>query len=144
MACLKGNVVANVVVPAPDYVRFATHHRFRPDFCHAADPESKGIVENLVGYAKDDLLTPLNLEEDPWAGGYAGLNERARTWGQEVNGVVTARSTRSRPSDWPRSKSCSAAAVATTRGRSGSDHQEGRQALLYPVPDLPATRCPMR
>ena len=23
---------------------------FRPDFCEAADPESKGIVENLVGY----------------------------------------------------------------------------------------------
>lgn len=86
MACLKGNVVANVVVPAPDYVRFASHYRFRPDFCHAADPESKGIVENLVGYAKDDLLTPLELEEDPWAGGYAGLNERARAWGVEANG----------------------------------------------------------
>lgn len=86
MACLKGNVVANIVVPAPDYVRFASHYRFRPDFCHAADPESKGIVENLVGYAKDDLLVPLELDEDPWAGGYAGLNERARTWGEEVNG----------------------------------------------------------
>ncbi|MCB1269477.1 MAG: IS21 family transposase [Nocardioides sp.] len=86
MACLKGNVVANVVVPAPDYVRFASHYRFRPDFCHAADPESKGIVENLVGYAKDDLLVPLELDDDPWADGYAGLNARAKAWGQEVNG----------------------------------------------------------
>jgi transposase len=86
MACLKGNVVANVVVPAPDYVRFAAHYRFRPDFCHAADPESKGIVENLVGYAKDDLLVPLELDEDPWAEGYAGLNDRAWAWGKEVNG----------------------------------------------------------
>lgn len=86
MACLKGNVVANVVVPAPDYVRFASHYRFRPDFCHAADPESKGIVENLVGYAKDDLLVPLELDDDPWTGGYAGLNERAKAWGMEVNG----------------------------------------------------------
>ena len=86
MACLKGNVVANVVVPAPDYVRFASHYRFRPDFCHAADPESKGIVENLVGYAKHDLLTPLELDDDPWAGGYAGLNERAAAWCVEVNG----------------------------------------------------------
>jgi transposase len=86
MACLKGNVVANVVVPASDYVRFASHYRFRPDFCHAGDPESKGIVENLVGYAKDDLLVPVELDEDPWAGGYAGLNERARAWGVEVNG----------------------------------------------------------
>jgi hypothetical protein len=86
MGCLKGNVVANVVVPAPDYVRFASHYRFRPDFCQAADPESKGIVENLVGYAKGDLLVPLELDENPWAEGYAGLNERARAWGVEVNG----------------------------------------------------------
>jgi hypothetical protein len=86
MACLKGNVVAGVVVPAPDYVRFASHYRFRPDFCQAADPESKGIVENLVGYAKDDLLVPLELDDDPWADGYVGLNERAKAWGVEVNG----------------------------------------------------------
>jgi transposase len=85
MACLKGGVVANVVVPSPDYVRFATHYRFRPDFCHAADPESKGIVENLVGYAKDDLLVPLELEEDPWVEGIAGLNVRAEAWCEEVN-----------------------------------------------------------
>lgn len=58
MGCLKAGVVANVVVPTPDYVRFATHYRFRPDFCQAADPESKGMVENLVGYAKDDLMVP--------------------------------------------------------------------------------------
>ena len=90
MGCLKGGVVANVVVPAPDYVRFATHYRFRPDFCHGADPESKGIVENLVGYAKDDLLVPLELDpvlgEDPWAEGIAGLNARAVAWCEEVNG----------------------------------------------------------
>lgn len=88
MGCLKGGVVANVVVPAPDYVRFATHYRFRPDFCHAADPESKGIVENLVGYAKDDLLVPLELDDDPWAEGIAGLNARAQVWCEEVNGRV--------------------------------------------------------
>ena len=49
MGCLKGGTVANVVIPTPDYVRFATHYRFSPDFRHPADPESKGIVENLVG-----------------------------------------------------------------------------------------------
>jgi len=85
-------VVANVVVPSPDYVRFATHYRFRPDFCHAADPESKGIVENLVGYAKDDLLVPLELdpalEHDPWAEGIAGLNVRAERWCEEVNAAM--------------------------------------------------------
>jgi transposase len=58
MGCLKGGVVANVVVPTPDYVRFAGHYGFRPDFCQASDPQSKGIVENLVGYAKRDLLVP--------------------------------------------------------------------------------------
>ena len=92
MGCLKGGVVANVVVPAPDYVRFATHYRFRPDFCHGADPESKGIVENLVGYAKDDLLVPLELDpalaHDPWAEGMAGLNARAQAWCEEVNARV--------------------------------------------------------
>ena len=58
MGCLKGGVVANVVVPTAEYVRFAGHYGFRPDFCEAADPESKGIVENLVGYAKADLMVP--------------------------------------------------------------------------------------
>lgn len=41
MGCLKGGVVANVVVPTPDYVRFATHFGFCPDFCEAADPASR-------------------------------------------------------------------------------------------------------
>jgi transposase len=91
MGCLKGGVVANVVVPAPDYVRFAAHYRFRPDYCQAADPESKGIVENLVGYAKDDLMVPLTLEDDPWKGPGSGLtrvNARAATWCAEVNAAV--------------------------------------------------------
>lgn len=39
MGCLKGGTIANVVIPTPDYVRFATHYRFVPDFCHPADPE---------------------------------------------------------------------------------------------------------
>ena len=44
MGCLKAGKVANVVIPTAEYVRLATHYRFRPDFCHAADPESKGII----------------------------------------------------------------------------------------------------
>ena len=31
MGCLKGGVVANVVVPTAEFVRFATHYGFRPD-----------------------------------------------------------------------------------------------------------------
>jgi hypothetical protein len=73
-------VVANVVVPHPDYVRLATHYGFRPDFCEAADPESKGIVEHLVGYAKRDLLVP----QAPFTG-LAVANDAARAWCAEVN-----------------------------------------------------------
>jgi transposase len=83
MGCLKGGVVANLVVPAPDYVRFAAHYRFRPDFCEAADPESKGMVENLVGYAKSDLMVPLGAVEDLTAG-----NAAAAAWCVEVNAVT--------------------------------------------------------
>lgn len=83
MGCLKATTVAGLVVPHPDYVRFATHFGFRPDFCEAADPESKGVVEALVGYAKADLVVP--------AGGWPSLveaNAAARQWCQEVNGRV--------------------------------------------------------
>jgi hypothetical protein len=91
MGCLKGGVVANRVVPTSDYVRFAAHYRFRPDFCEAADPESKGIVENLVGYGKDDLLRPLLLERDGAAGVLAdlgGANQAAVAWCAEVNAAM--------------------------------------------------------
>lgn len=81
MACLKGGVVANVVVPTPDYVRFAAHYGFKPDFCEAADPESKGIVEHLVGYAKTDLVVPGELH----VGDLAGANTAAAGWCEEVN-----------------------------------------------------------
>jgi transposase len=83
MGCLKGGVVANVVVPAPAYLRFAAHYGFRPDFCEANDPQSKGIVENLVGYAKSDLMVP----QAPF-GDLAAANERAAAWCAEVNAAV--------------------------------------------------------
>jgi transposase len=84
MGCLKGGVVADVVVPTPDYVRFATHFRFRPDFCSAHDPESKGIVENLVGYAKDDLMVPLGVLGERITD-LVAANEAATAWCAEVN-----------------------------------------------------------
>ena len=87
MGCLKGGVVANRVVPTAEYVRFALHYRFQPDFCEAADPESKGIVENLVGYAKSDLLTPLLLQDNLDLG---EGNEAAAAWCREVNAAMHA------------------------------------------------------
>jgi hypothetical protein len=87
MGCLKGGVVANVVVPTPDYVRFAAHYGFRPDFCEAADPESKGIVENLVGYAKTDLMIPgTDGSGEPFTD-LRAANAAAAAWCAEVNGV---------------------------------------------------------
>jgi hypothetical protein len=83
MGCLKGGLVANVVVPTAEYVRFAGHYGFRPDFCEAADPESKGIAENLVGYAKADLMVP----QAPFAD-LAAANRDAAAWCAEVNGVM--------------------------------------------------------
>jgi transposase len=88
MGCLKGGVVANKVVPTADYVRFAAHHGFRPDFCEAADPESKGIVENLVGYAKTDLMIPgMGGSGEPFAD-VGVANVAAAAWCVEVNAVV--------------------------------------------------------
>jgi transposase len=90
MGCLKGGVVANVVVPTPDYVRFATHYGFRPDFCHASDPQSKGIVEHLCGYAQSDLVVPL-LTEAAVSGqpvSVAAANVAAGEWCGELNAAV--------------------------------------------------------
>ncbi len=90
MACLKGGVVANVVVPTPDYVRLAGHYGFAPDFCHADDPQSKGIVENLCGYAQRDLAVPL-LTDAAITGtpvDVRAANTAAQAWCAEVNALM--------------------------------------------------------
>ena len=84
MGCLKAGVVADVVVPTADYVRFATHYGFRPDFCHGNDPESKGIVEHLVGYSKRDLMIP----EQPSLADLSAANSTAVAWCEQVNAVT--------------------------------------------------------
>ncbi len=81
MGCLKGATVAGLVVPTPDYVRFVTHYGTRPDFCEGADPASKGIVENLVGYVKSDLMIPEELSVTD----LAGANAKGVAWCAEVN-----------------------------------------------------------
>jgi transposase len=90
MACLKGGVVANVVVPAPDYVRLAGHYGFAPDFCHANDPRSKGIVENLCGYAQRDLAVPLLTQAaiDGLPINLRSANAAAVAWCAEINAAV--------------------------------------------------------
>jgi transposase len=83
MGCLRGGIVAGVMVPAPGYVAFAAHYGFEPDFCEAGDPESKGVVEHLVGYAKTDLLIGLGPFDGP-----ADANVAAVAWCAEVNGRI--------------------------------------------------------
>jgi len=88
MGCLKGGVVADKVIPTPDYVRFAVHYGFRPDFCQGADPESKGIVENLVGYAKTDLMVPGADGAGTPFEDLGAANVASAAWCVEVNGVI--------------------------------------------------------
>jgi transposase len=140
MGCLKGGVVADVVVPTPHYVRFATHYRFRPDFCHARDPQSKGIVENLVNYAKYDLMVPLGA-----LGGAAGqritdlqaANTAAAAWCAEVNAArhsEIAGGPRAAPGRG-RTRPAGPVAVAAAGGavRRPAGAAQGRQAVLRPV-----------
>ena len=84
MGCLKGGSVAGLVIPTPDYVRFVTHYGTRPDFCQGADPESKGIVEALVGYVKSDLMIPEELSVTD----LTGANAKGVAWCAEVNAQV--------------------------------------------------------
>lgn len=84
MGCLKAGTVAGLVIPTPDYVRFATHYGFRPDFCEGGDPESKGVVENLVGYVKSDLMVP----EELIVTDLVTANTKGALWCEEVNAQV--------------------------------------------------------
>jgi transposase len=90
MGCLKGGVVANLVIPTPAFIGFAAHYRFAPDWCEAGDPQSKGIVENLCGYVQRDLGVPL-LTEARLAGRVLSVHEAnaaAVAWCAEVNAAV--------------------------------------------------------
>jgi len=121
MGCLKAGVAANAVIPSPDYVRFASHYRFRPDFCEAADPQSKGVVEALVRYAQTDLAVPLLRAGrdgfDPTVVDLDAANAAASAWCTEVNAAV-------------HSEICAVPAVRLA-------HVEA--ALLRPLPSLRPT-----
>jgi len=84
MAGIRGPIVANQVVASADYVRFATHYGFRPDWCEAADPQSKGVVEHLAGYAQRDLIV---ASQHGWAG-VDDANDAAVAWCAQVNATV--------------------------------------------------------
>ena len=83
MGCLKGGVSPMSWCPRRRIVRLRRPLRVPAGFLEAADPESKGIVENLVGYAKSDLMVP----QAPF-GDFTAANAAARAWCEEVNGVT--------------------------------------------------------
>ena len=41
------------------YRSFAAHYAFRTDFCNIASGNEKGLVENLVGYARRNFMVPV-------------------------------------------------------------------------------------
>src|SRR5688500_14191059 len=128
MGCLKAGVVANVVVPTPDYVRFATYYGFRPDFCEAADPESKGMVEHLVGYTKRDLMVP----RQPF-GELAAANAAAAEWCAEVNAAQHAEIV-AIPADRLETERPLLRPLPSLRPEIGSrPTTEGRQVVVCPV-----------
>ena len=82
MGCLKGGVVANKVVPAAEYVRFAAHYGFRPDWCEAADPESKPRVAYCTSSSRCGLLCCCVVVETVAVGSdiSGGFTRRLREW----------------------------------------------------------------
>ena len=53
--------------PQDKYLSFSAHYAFATDFCNPAKGNEKGLVENLVGYARRNFLVPVprvaNIEE---------------------------------------------------------------------------------
>ncbi len=141
-SCLNGGTVAGLVIPTPANVRFATHYRFRPDFCEGADPESKDLVEKLVGYVESDLMIPEQLTVSH----LGTANAKGRLWLDEVNGAVhseiSADSGRT-----PGQRTGALLGVADAAGH----HRQGRHPQGGPVELCPArlgplfgARCPRR
>ncbi len=52
------------------YRSFAAHYAFQTDFCNIASGNKKGLVENLVGYARRNFMVPV-----PRVANLAELNE---------------------------------------------------------------------
>ena len=46
------------------YAAFAAHYAFRTEFCNIASGNEKGLVENLVGYARRNFMVPVPRVKD--------------------------------------------------------------------------------
>jgi transposase len=63
---------------------FASHYSYLPQACWPYRPQTKGKVENAIGYHERDFLLGL----DPLPANDAELNRRALAWCEEVAGRV--------------------------------------------------------
>ncbi len=46
------------------YAAFSAHYAFKPEFCNIASGNEKGLVENLVGYARKNFMVPVPRVKD--------------------------------------------------------------------------------
>ena len=60
-------------IPQESYAALAAHYCFQTDFCNAASGNEKGLVENLVGWTRRNLLVPV-----PRVAALAELNQKLR------------------------------------------------------------------
>ena len=99
-------------IPQESYAALAAHYCFQTDFCNAASGNEKGLVENLVGWTRRNLLVPV-----PRVASLAELNQRLR---DGCESYIAAHQVAGKPHP-----------VAHLL-------QEERQALL-PLPGIPTT-----
>ncbi len=68
-----------------EFQQYSSGMKFEPVFCRKADPESKGKVENVVGFIKKNFLRGRTYKDDQ------SLNEKAIEWlSRTGNGKVHA------------------------------------------------------
>ena len=145
MGCLKGGVVANVVVPTADYVRFATHYGFRPGLLRGRRPGVEGDRGEPGRLCQDRPDGPARARRRPVDGsglGLAGPTRAAAAWCAEVNARdALARSARSRRAAGHRAGAAGGAAVAAARASGRSRSPARSTSCPASGSARPATRC---
>lgn len=85
--------VGSVIQFSQDLLRFAARYRFKPEACWMRDPESKGKVENSIGYLRRDFFYGRQATD------LESLNREALEWCDEVANEKTHEATREVPAD---------------------------------------------
>ena len=141
MGCLKGGVVANVVIPTPDYVRFATQYGFRPDFCEGGDPSRRGSSRTWSATPSRTW----SCRPGPDVERLEEANAAAiRGWCAEVNGQTALRDLRGAGRAAGQRGTSLLRQLPSLRARIGQvDVAHGRpSSSTHADRDEPATRCP--